>query len=188
MTRHVLISLLCLAPLHAAGVHASSQPQRSDAAILEEFDRRVADYVALHRSLEGAVPTVQRSSDPVEIGKAVESLGTAIRAKRQSARPGDILFPEAAGVFRRIIRDGYGNRLSDLHRMVHTNVPPMNDAEVNGAWPGVAQTMMPPLLQHRLPKLPEGLQFRFVNRDLVIWDSHANLIVDVMRGAIRELT
>ncbi len=188
MTRHVLISLLCLAPLHAAGVHAAPPQQRGDGAVLEEFDRRVADYVALHRSLEGPATTVQRSSDPVETAKAVESLGAAIRAKRSGAQPGDIFFPEAAGIFRKIIRDGYGNHMPELHRMVHTNVAPMNDAVVNGAWPGVSQTMMPPLLQYRFPKLPEGLQYRFVNRDLVIWDSHANLIVDVMKGAIRELT
>lgn len=188
MTRHVLISLLCLVPLQAAGIQAAPAQPRSDAAILEDFDRRVADYVALHRSLEGTVPALQRSSDPVETAKAVESLGTAIRAKREAARAGDIFFPEAAGIFRKIIRDGYGNRMRDLLRMIHTDVAPMNDAQVNGPWPGVSQTTMPPLLQHRFPKLPEGLQYRFVNRDLVIWDSHANLVVDVLRGAIRELT
>jgi hypothetical protein len=35
-----------------------------------------------------------------------------------------------------------------------------------------------------LPQLPEELQFRFMNRDLILWDVHANLIVDFIRKVL----
>ena len=43
---------------------------------------------------------------------------------------------------------------------------------------------MSPHLLAVLPPLPTELQYRFVNRDLVLWDVRANLIVDYMKGAL----
>jgi hypothetical protein len=34
-----------------------------------------------------------------------------------------------------------------------------------------------------LPPLPAELQYRIVGRSLVLWDFHADLIVDIMPGA-----
>jgi len=34
------------------------------------------------------------------------------------------------------------------------------------------------------PVLSKGLQYRIVGRDLVLLDSHTNLVVDVLRDAI----
>ena len=42
-------------------------------------------------------------------------------------------------------------------------------------WPGFLWT---------LPALPEELQYRFVGRDLILLDVHANLVVDILRDAI----
>jgi hypothetical protein len=36
--------------------------------------------------------------------------------------------------------------------------------------------------------LPEELEYRFINRDLVLYDGHANLIVDFVRDAIPPTT
>jgi hypothetical protein len=44
--------------------------------------------------------------------------------------------------------------------------------------------MMPPDLLARLPRLPRGLEYRFVNHDLVLRDIDANLIIDVVPEAI----
>jgi hypothetical protein len=42
---------------------------------------------------------------------------------------------------------------------------------------------VPPLLLLRLPKLPEGLEYRFMGRDLILHDTTANIIVDFLRAA-----
>ena len=46
-----------------------------------------------------------------------------------------------------------------------------------GAW-------MWPALLHALPTLPEDLQYRIVDNDLVLVDLHASLVVDILEDAI----
>jgi hypothetical protein len=43
---------------------------------------------------------------------------------------------------------------------------------------------MPPDLLAALPRLPPGLEYRFINRDLVLRDLDANLIIDFVPEAI----
>ena len=42
---------------------------------------------------------------------------------------------------------------------------------------------MPPLILDALPRLPEGLEYRFMGNDLILRDTQANLIADVVNGA-----
>jgi hypothetical protein len=42
---------------------------------------------------------------------------------------------------------------------------------------------MPPELLQLFPSLPAHLEYRFIDRDLILWDSHANLIIDVIPNA-----
>ena len=57
--------------------------------------------------------------------------------------------------------------------------------EVNSIYPkGQPLGSMPGNVLTALPPLPEGLEYRFVNRHLLLLDVHANLIVDFMPAAI----
>jgi hypothetical protein len=49
---------------------------------------------------------------------------------------------------------------------------------------GVPLSFMPPRLLASLPPLPPEVQYRFIGRSLVLWDVHANLIVDFLPGAL----
>ncbi len=42
-----------------------------------------------------------------------------------------------------------------------------------------------PCVLDALPRLPHELQYRFVGRDLVLVDTHADLVVDILRNAVR---
>ena len=46
--------------------------------------------------------------------------------------------------------------------------------------------MMPPDILHVLPPLPDELQYRLVDRDLVLIDMHADLVVDILPGALPD--
>ncbi len=48
--------------------------------------------------------------------------------------------------------------------------------------------MLPSCVRDALPELPIELQYRVVGADLVLVDLHANLIVDVLRGAFPQAT
>jgi hypothetical protein len=56
-------------------------------------------------------------------------------------------------------------------------------------WPaGVPFDFVPPRLLQSLPALPEELQYRIIGLSLVLWDYHANLIVDFLPDAFARTT
>lgn len=44
--------------------------------------------------------------------------------------------------------------------------------------PGGATHEVPAILLQRLPPLPEDVEYRILDHDLVLWDIHADLVVD----------
>ena len=48
----------------------------------------------------------------------------------------------------------------------------------------IALATVPPLLLERLQRLPDGVEYRFMGRDLILRDSFSNLIVDVVPEAV----
>lgn len=168
----------------AATPGASFQTTASEEAAVKELERRVADYVELHRRIEGPVPTPRVSSDAGEIRRAVDALGAQIRKARQTAKPGDIFAPEIASMIRARIRTGCGGDFESVRATAHHDMGQIPAAKVNGKWPGPAMTVMPVTVLCQLPSLPEELEYRFVNRALVLWDAHADVIVDVMPDAL----
>jgi hypothetical protein len=64
-------------------------------------------------------------------------------------------------------------------------VPRQPPPRVNLAYPEkAALATVPPLILNRLPPLPEGIEFRFMGRDLILRDTTANLIVDLIHEAV----
>ena len=55
---------------------------------------------------------------------------------------------------------------------------------VNGRFPWARGAMMPPDILQVLPPLPEELQYRIVDHDLILIDMHADLVVDILPGAV----
>lgn len=172
--------LLILATI---GVCADAQPPQMDA-----FNRRVQAYYAIHQQLEGVIPTVRISDDATIVRKAIDALGDKLRAARFDAQQGDVFTADIVPLFRQSIREHCANDYAKLFEMTNDEMGPMPRPVVNGKWPADGVGFMPPDLLRRFPQLPDGLEFRFVNRDLVLWDSHADLIVDIIPNAIPRLT
>ena len=159
-----------------------------------EFATRIGAYVTLHRQLEGTVPTLHVSRDPSEIEAAVAALGAQIRAARPGARQGDVFTPAVATSFRRSIARCLAGRsvaelLADLEAERYEEEDdrpgPMPVPRVNDSYPRTVEyPIMPPSLLAALPPLPEELQYRLVGRTLILWDHHADLVVDVMPDAL----
>ena len=167
-----------------AAAGARQAPGAGDDEAIAEFMRRVDAYVELHRRIEGPVPTPRISSDAGEIRRAIASLGNAIRKERRTARRGDVFSPEIAAAIQKRIHAGCGGDYDAAHAIAHDEEGPLPPARVNGRWPGGGMTVMPVKVLCELPPLPEELEYRFVNRDLVLWDMHADLVVDIMPGAL----
>ena len=74
------------------------------------------------------------------------------------------------------VRDAYATM-----QEVPGNSPPT----VNALYPEkAALATVPPLILVNLPRLPDGLEYRFMGRDLILRDREANVIIDFIPGAV----
>ena len=114
-------------------------------------------------------------------------LADAIRKVRPVARQREIFTPDVAQPFRGLIAQALTGRdpetmLLDLFE--DHSAPPVFHLRVYDSYPDWATHEMPMILLHWLPPLPADLEYRLVDHDLVLWDAHADLILDVLADAI----
>jgi hypothetical protein len=195
MTAVLVGACLALMPARPAG-QAVPWPTQDEtlltAAVREAiaravFDRNVGDYAALHRRLAAELPPIQDSRD-IDIARGVmRTLAIRIQAARATARQGDVFTPGVVPLFRKQIALKVPPEIAAmiLAEQTEDEGAPVPRIEVNMPWPeGVPCAFMPPRLLLALPRLPPELQYQFLGRSLVLWDYHANLIVDVLPGAL----
>jgi hypothetical protein len=150
--------------------------------IAGDFHARVHSYATLRDQIAKTTPTVAISNDWAAIMASVDALAERIQTARAGARRGDIFTPPIERWFRLTVSEcEEGLDASSLNEEESTNVELV--PSVNGRWPrGTPLPTMAPLLLERLPPLPRPLQYRFMNRALILWDSDANVIVDFIDG------
>ena len=157
-----------------------------EAAAVAEFQKRVDAYVALHRKLEAKVPRVPDDATPEQIDQTQRALEAAIRAARTDAKRGDLFTPEMTAhvkdLIARVLKGTGGVRLRSS--LMDENVKEL-PLQVNQRFPTeIPLATMPPTLLKALPELPEDLEFRFVASQFVLLDTHAQLVVDLIPGAL----
>ena len=160
----------------------------------QQFQERVDEYVFLHRVLEGPLPLLRPTTNPGEIRIARRALGERMRAVRAGARQGDIISAEVALMFKRRIPaclrpEEWAAILTELATDEQGTPKPVVPLRVNMPWPErVPFEFVPPQLLATLPQLPPELQYRIIGSSLVLWDDHADLIVDFLPGAFTSTT
>jgi hypothetical protein len=160
----------------------------ADERALTAFEVAVNDYVNLHRRLERAWPPSWfiAGLEPTEI--AAMELRAALRDARPQAVQGGLFTPEAADVFRFRIAIALREQQFDLAAMTSR----LDEA---GWWKPVVNEPLPwgvsgvtwPVFS-TLPPLAPELEYRFIGRDLVLLDVHANLVVDMLDLALPAST
>jgi hypothetical protein len=155
---------------------------------LHRFGQAVSEYARLHQQLERSLPPLEVTDDMEALYEVIDALADRIREARPQARQGDIFDP-AVSHFLRIriqttLRDHeieVGNLLADIM----AEVPPGTERpRVNERFPWEWGAAVPLCVLEVLPELPEDLEYRFAGRDLVLVDIHAELVVDIMFGAL----
>ncbi|MDM7923245.1 MAG: hypothetical protein QUS14_13170 [Pyrinomonadaceae bacterium] len=123
---------------------------------------------------------------PEQITEHKTTLLANVRTARAKSKQGEIFTPEAAEMFRRLIKANYaGAELADLRAeslaAENKGVP----LKVNAAYPESRERFeMPPRLLLVFPELPEEVNYRFVGRHLLVMDKDSSLILDFMPNAI----
>jgi len=163
------------------------------AEAIRHFEEEVAEYAELHAKQLAKVG-LRLPAGAQETVAAQKALAHAIAAKRAKARPGDIFRPEVQPVFRRLIAEQLeGPDAVAARKAVLEGNPEDPDSvpvvvRVNAEYPpGAPRSTVPPSLLLTLPPLPACLHYRFVQRDLVLVDCVAQLIVDFLPAAAPDL-
>jgi hypothetical protein len=189
-----IIAALAIAPTIAQQTGRSTQssppPARGRAehvnptgAVVEAFQKRLEAYLALRGKADNGIPAVKHADNPKEIAERETALNAAVRTARAAAKPGDIFAADIAPLFRKIISEDYKTRtpqerrnLQDEHQEFDGFLP-----KPNATYPTtVTLATFPSTLLAALPPLPDKLEYRLVRNTLVLRDSYANLIVDIL--------
>ena len=163
---------------------------------IKDFNDRVQRYWDLHKKVEDAAPPIDKKKEPDPAAIVAHERATAdgIRAARMNAAEGDIFTPAVQKILVATIKQELSSgRGATARAMILGEGNPKNpesparvDLVVNAKYPPNAPlSTVPPSVLLSLPKLPQGLEYRFVGRHLILYDSKANLIVDILRNAVR---
>jgi hypothetical protein len=173
----LMAGILCAQTTHPA--------VNADSLIVQDFEKRVAAYLQLRKSIESNLTRLKSTPSQEKISHHENELGRAVREARKNARPGDIFTPEIAAEIRRLIAIAMqpedGNHIAQSLRHAE---PVQLHLDINDRYPvdHVPIQSTPPSLLENLPDLPPEIEYRITGRDLVLLDAKANLIVDVIRG------
>ena len=162
---------------------APDKAQAEDAAGYKEFLDHVQGYVQLHKSVESTLPALKPTDLPEMIAAHEQALARKIREARPNAQPGDIFTDKSREAFRHAIRDTFQGPHGRHARTTIRQGEPLKEVHlhVNQVYPkGIPFTTVPPTLLLKLPKLPNEVIYRIVDRDLLLLDIKAHIVVDLI--------
>jgi hypothetical protein len=162
MTASILFLLPALAltvlPVHAQTMAYEEHRPAAPPAV-SEFTTSINRYLELHRLLESPMSSLTMGADLEQVMRAREAHRRALVEARVATPRGDLFTPRVATYIRRQLQ--------------------MATYEAQRADAGVKKTAL-----QRLPELPNELEYRFVDRDLVLLDMEIDLVVDVLQNAL----
>ena len=187
------IFVLAVSFLPSAAARAQQKPAgvkalpgvNHDAQVIADFKARVDEYVALRKKADDSAPPLKKTDEPRDIREAQQGLVERIGAARSTAKHGDIFTPEIAALFRRVLRPEA--REKDAKTMMKEDKPAVAAVtfKINGPYPDKQPlASSPPEMLAKLPPLPKDIDYRFVDKHLILRDSRANTIIDYIPNAI----
>jgi hypothetical protein len=148
-----------------------------------DFNARVQQYFELRTRLEMGLAIDTVSEDPAVYLDAQLALANRIRDARRDAKQGDLFTREASTEFKRVLQATINETLWKV--IMGEDNPGQFRHRINADYPeGLPFATMPANILALLPELPNGLQFRFLGRHLVLYDTKSNVIVDRIPYAI----
>jgi len=170
----------------AAQEPATQKPAvNAQAAAISAFVARLEAYLVLRNKAESGLSPQQETNDPAAILVRERALARAIRAARPGAQAGDLFGRDMTPLLVQVIRRDWKGRAPRDRAALFSEMPkpfvPRVNADYPAGWPLMT---FPATLLRELQPLPDDLEYRFVGRHLILRDSKANLIVDVIRDVL----
>jgi hypothetical protein len=161
----------------------ASPAVNADSVTIQDFEKRVADYLQMRKGIESQLTQLKSTPSQEEISHHENDLGRAVREARNTAKPGDIFSPEIGAEFRRLISIAMQAGGKHIAQSLRHAEPVQLHLSVNQSYPDhTPRQSMPPSLIENLPRLPQDIEYRVTGRDLLLLDTKANLVIDVLTG------
>jgi hypothetical protein len=183
----LLFSVLCIGlPAGRLAAAAAPIPQQAPvnarAQAMVDFKKRLDAYLELRRTITQKIPEVKETGNPAKIHEREVALGKALAMARLNAKAGDI-FGLLSTYLLKSIEDDWNSRSPADQKAMLSELPKGLILKVNQPYPpSLPLATAPSKLLAQLPMLPEELEYRLLNRRLLLRDRDANLIVDVLVG------
>lgn len=157
-----------------------------DAAAIADFKDRVYGYAALQKKLDETIKEPSPGSEPQAFLEHQRALAKLIQKTRAGAKPGDLCPRPMRDVIRRLVAGVFrAPGGGEIRRSILDEYPGNLRLTVNGEYPDNAPfSTVPPQILQGLPILPAGLEYRFVGRRMLLLDSHARIVADIVERAI----
>ena len=175
---------LSAGPLAAQTQKPAIQSDEQTAA-LKDFEKRLNGYVALRAKLAKALKPLSPTVSASDLAARQESLAAALRTSRKMAKQGDLIPTPVASQLRTVVKADFQQRKPDARQAAFSEVADAGTPIINRTDPAkAALPTVPPLLLAKLPVLPDNLQYRFIDRHLVILDGDTQLIIDYVSNVL----
>jgi hypothetical protein len=125
-------------------------------------------------------PSRPEEASAAEIERYKTELAERVKGDRRGAKQGDVLTPELTSFllkrFHGITKAKDGARVLSL---IKESNPGDLELQVNGTYPkGAALATTPPAVLQAFPKLPEGIEYRFVGCRLILMAHDSRVVID----------
>jgi hypothetical protein len=157
-----------------------------DALIVQDFQKKITAYITLQKTLAKDLPPMKSTEEPEKISDHQHHLASKIREARRAAPQGAIFTPEIAKEFHRLL--GFAHQGEDnarIKKSLERAEPVYMTLHVNDAYPPhIPLQSTPPTILANLPRLPPELEYRIVGKTLILRDTTANIVVDLIPNAL----
>lgn len=187
MCAHIIAcGVALLLTLTIAAAQKPATAGTPDAAVVADFDAKVKQYVDFRQQHVGAPP--KPTNNPADIVAKQQEMGNKIRVARAGAKQGEIFTSQIANYFRRQIAASFAGTHGKQIRASLAHAEPVKmELQINQSYPpNQPLQSTPPTLLLNLPNLPNGLEYRLIDRELVLRDTEGNVIIDYVPNALPE--
>jgi hypothetical protein len=178
------VALVAFVTLWSGSLSAQTEQRvNADAATIADFLDRVYGYAASEKKLDETLKEPSSDSPQQAFLDHQRALAKLIQKSRAGAKPGDLCRKPMRDVIRKLLAGVFREPGGEQVRRSILDEDPGNlTLTVNGEYPdNIPLTTVPPQILKGLPKLPGVLEYRFAGRWLLLIDSHARIVADIVR-------
>lgn len=149
------------------------------------FEARAQAYYDLRDKVDGGAARQTQTHEPEKLEAQRNALRANIQKARATAKPGDIFTPDIQPLFKKLLKPAIKGADGAENTKTIKEEKPIVTLKVNAPYPeGQPLSTVPPDVLLQLPKLPKGLEYRFIQKHLILFDARASLIADYILNVI----